>query len=731
MDSLTCVELGEGNGGIVTNISQTGLALTAAMGLPAESLTRLRIQLPRSRESLDVYGQLRWRSESRRKAGFQFVDLTEQDRRRIEEWIFGESSPQATHSGKTAILEPPRRPPRELRPLSLKGLTPAISAPGQAGEIPKKNLPPFAPPVRPQRPTQEAMPQLHGAQMDLESGSPEESEQPISIPDQRLQERQRVKALSFIELGESNGGVILDISGGGVAVRTAVAVADEYFPRIRFQLPPQKQWIQASGRVVQLDESKTRVCIQFVDLSPEASTKISEWIASQASAVESPSRSTAVYEKTAQLLESLAAREAQKPVLPSIPRTVLQARAESVTPEKTPPSPPVAPPPAPNEAPVLVSSPVPIIAPPAPLAVQKVAKKASLELSKTTAKGRMNPAAARPSWVTLTISVGLAALLSFVGAWIVAERAARDQVLRMIGTVPAAKTEPAKPVMPAMPPGIEQPAPPVENAAASVVPAETQPPVTKSAPLAVEKPVAPSRPISLAAVLPSKQAATLSANSPISSPPRPTSETKSSPSREVKPAVPATISAAVVPPPEPQRTPTPTQKAEPQPAPVREASAAASAPISTQQGNPSPVVAATPQTPGPLARPVENAEVTKGAVSVSFSPFPSIRIPPELKSQASKLGTSLQIGQVVSRVDPVYPEDAERQRIEGTVKLHVIIGREGDVQDVTVINGPAAFALAATNALRQWRYKQTLFGGQPIEAEEDVTVVFRMMKLHP
>ena len=162
---------------------------------------------------------------------------------------------------------------------------------------------------------------------------------------------------------------------------------------------------------------------------------------------------------------------------------------------------------------------------------------------------------------------------------------------------------------------------------------------------------------------------------------------------------------------------------------AKETSSASSNSIASQPADSPKAGADAKQASLPAAQLPVDAAISKGAVSVSYSPYPSIRIPPELKSQTSRLGTSLRIGQLLSRVDPVYPEDAERQRIEGTVKLHVIIDREGAVQSVQVINGPSSLAPAATSALRQWRYKQTLFGGQPIETEEDVTVVFRMTKL--
>jgi TonB family protein len=120
------------------------------------------------------------------------------------------------------------------------------------------------------------------------------------------------------------------------------------------------------------------------------------------------------------------------------------------------------------------------------------------------------------------------------------------------------------------------------------------------------------------------------------------------------------------------------------------------------------------------------AETVKGTVSVSASPFPSIRVPPELKSQISKQGASLQIGQLLSRVEPTYPEDAERQRIEGVVKLHAIIARDGSIQDIDQTSGPPLLVAAAANAVRQWRYKPTSLDGQPVEATESVTVTFRL-----
>jgi protein TonB len=83
---------------------------------------------------------------------------------------------------------------------------------------------------------------------------------------------------------------------------------------------------------------------------------------------------------------------------------------------------------------------------------------------------------------------------------------------------------------------------------------------------------------------------------------------------------------------------------------------------------------------------------------------------------------------LVSRVEPIYPEDARRQNIEGTVKVHAIVGKDGAVQGMEGISGPPLLVSAALSALRQWRYKPTLLGDQPIETGQDITIVFQLAK---
>src|SRR6266849_8281311 len=63
------VDLGKVNGGLIYNMSEDGLALSAAMILGGDELVSMRILLPDSGGWMEATGQLTWRSESRKTAG--------------------------------------------------------------------------------------------------------------------------------------------------------------------------------------------------------------------------------------------------------------------------------------------------------------------------------------------------------------------------------------------------------------------------------------------------------------------------------------------------------------------------------------------------------------------------------------------------------------------------------------------------------------------------------------
>jgi hypothetical protein len=86
--SRAYVELGGGNGGMVLNISETGLAVAAADPLVVDDyLPRIRFQSPSSGQTIEVSAQVVWLAESTKSAGIRFVDLTTEARIQISNWI--------------------------------------------------------------------------------------------------------------------------------------------------------------------------------------------------------------------------------------------------------------------------------------------------------------------------------------------------------------------------------------------------------------------------------------------------------------------------------------------------------------------------------------------------------------------------------------------------------------------------------------------------------------------
>jgi TonB family protein len=99
---------------------------------------------------------------------------------------------------------------------------------------------------------------------------------------------------------------------------------------------------------------------------------------------------------------------------------------------------------------------------------------------------------------------------------------------------------------------------------------------------------------------------------------------------------------------------------------------------------------------------------------------------PEMAFRASWPGIDPKFGRLISSVEPVYPKEALQQHIAGTVHLHVVVGRSGTVEKVEPKDGPALLADAALRAVQQWHFEPTIVAGQPIEAEQNITIVFRL-----
>ena len=80
---------------------------------------------------------------------------------------------------------------------------------------------------------------------------------------------------------------------------------------------------------------------------------------------------------------------------------------------------------------------------------------------------------------------------------------------------------------------------------------------------------------------------------------------------------------------------------------------------------------------------------------------------------------------LVKKVIPEYPMIAKIAGIQGDVKLHAIIARDGTIQSLSVVSSPfRALTQAALAAVEQWRYRPYLLNNQAVEVETVITVSF-------
>jgi TonB family protein len=75
---------------------------------------------------------------------------------------------------------------------------------------------------------------------------------------------------------------------------------------------------------------------------------------------------------------------------------------------------------------------------------------------------------------------------------------------------------------------------------------------------------------------------------------------------------------------------------------------------------------------------------------------------------------------------PAYPSEAKKAGIQGTVRLEVVIAKDGKVQDMKLRSGHPILAKAAMKAVSKWRYQPSLLRGEPVEVVTEVDVNFAL-----
>jgi TonB family protein len=81
---------------------------------------------------------------------------------------------------------------------------------------------------------------------------------------------------------------------------------------------------------------------------------------------------------------------------------------------------------------------------------------------------------------------------------------------------------------------------------------------------------------------------------------------------------------------------------------------------------------------------------------------------------------------LLTKVMPEYPPAAKKAKIQGTVVLSAVIGKDGIVKNLRVLSGPQELQQSSLDAVRQWTYKPYLLNGDGIEVKTTVNVVYAL-----
>jgi TonB family protein len=549
----------------------------------------------------------------------------------------------------------------------------------------------------------------------------EQSDRPLGFPDRRLHARRQTRSLAYIDLGEDNGGLVLNFSETGVAVHAAVMMAGDHLPKMRFQLPHSLEWVEAEGRVTWTGDSKKEAGIEFVGLPEGARTQIRDWLTSKEPAYEPPSvRRRAV---DARKISALAVQPVAAPAAPAAPEP---EPAELLPAEAAPATNAVEPAfessasseamPAPREtaedAPPLremIETPhavretpggVPplremIETPSAPREAKSpftYAPRAARisgwpHNSAFTRRAQAAESAANLSapaqrkWLALAAGAAVLVAVSFV-AGIATGKGSWNSIFASAKNLVAGTSAPAAVAAP-------------QTGAGGAGESQTEPAASSNV-------SAPDTRGSGSGGAPSQR----EARAPSSGGASGGGAGGAAGGAAAQPAngEPATQSLIV-------------RRAAAAPQAERGANSAGGANASGEENAAS--VLSMPDTP------------VSASHSVAISSRLYIPLPAATSSPGTQRGGNLQIGRLENRVEVAYPADAEQQRMEGIVKLHVTIGTDGAVENVAALSGAAVLASAATDAVKQWRYKPTMMDGHAIETEADITIVFRLPQSPP
>jgi TonB family protein len=126
-------------------------------------------------------------------------------------------------------------------------------------------------------------------------------------------------------------------------------------------------------------------------------------------------------------------------------------------------------------------------------------------------------------------------------------------------------------------------------------------------------------------------------------------------------------------------------------------------------------------------------DLARGSAPAGATPSVPVDPGPVPASVISKAAERVQVSSdvasmVTHAVPPAYPILARQMKVQGSVILQAVIGRDGLIEDLQILSGPPILAGAATEAVRQWHFKPHYVGAEPVETDAKITVNFTISR---
>jgi periplasmic protein TonB len=144
IDTLVYADLGPDNGGFPINVSEAGMAFQGIQPIEKDQVVPIKFKLPGINNSVNAMGQVVWLNESRKGGGLRFIDLPDNDRLVINDWL---SLPTQTAS----LNQRPAVTATQVETKESK-LAPAIPPAANRSETPARTVRNVVTPVAPPTP---------------------------------------------------------------------------------------------------------------------------------------------------------------------------------------------------------------------------------------------------------------------------------------------------------------------------------------------------------------------------------------------------------------------------------------------------------------------------------------------------------------------------------------------------------------------------------------------------